>query len=70
MDRISDIKSKIEDTDRATQRVDDRTADIRDKVNNEMMPKLEELQGIVGASFDDLYDTSKTLDHISMYLSR
>lgn len=59
MDRISNVSQSADSTDRVTDDINDRTGNIRDKVNNEMMPKLQELQGIVGADFDDIYVKSK-----------
>ena len=59
VDRISDVKNSIDDTNKVSDRVTDRSRDMVDKVNNEMMPKLNELQNIVGDKFEDIYVSRK-----------
>ncbi|XP_053394147.1 laminin subunit alpha-2-like isoform X2 [Mercenaria mercenaria] len=55
VDRIAEVQNSLDDTERVADRVNDRTSDMVDKVNNEMMPKLRELQNIVGDKFEDIY---------------
>lgn len=51
------MRESIDDTQKAADRVNDKTGSMVDKVNNEMMPKLRELQDIVGDKFEDVYVT-------------
>ncbi|XP_052775570.1 laminin subunit alpha-2-like [Mya arenaria] len=57
VDRIADVQSTIDKAEDTANRVRSDTDKMVDRVNNEMMPKLEELQGIVGGKFDDIYTT-------------
>jgi len=56
VDRVSDVTNTVNDAERTANQVTAATDEIVDRVNNEMMPKLQELQGIVGGNFDDIYD--------------
>ncbi|KAL4235534.1 Laminin subunit alpha-2 [Mactra antiquata] len=57
VDRLSEVSKSISITETMADRVNEKTGEMVDKVNNEMMPKLKELQDVVGDKFEDVYDT-------------
>ena len=59
VDRLSEVKKSIDDSDSTAKRVNDRTEKMVDKVNNEMMPKLRELQAIHEDRYEDVFVTCK-----------
>ena len=59
VDRMSDVKTSLDDTVIKSADSVDRADQISEKVDKEMMPKIRELQEIHSADFEDIDITCK-----------
>ena len=60
VDRMSNVKTSTDKTESDSAEIAARADQINEKVDKEMMPKIEELQKIHSGDFEDIRGTSKS----------